>query len=197
MTPLHAALTRLPGLAALSADALEPMPLKGVAHDHVRLRGHGLVARVPRWSQMGLDPLAALDHQATAFRRAEPSGHTPRLVALLPPGEGLPMGALLVTEILGRTPRLPADMPAIARALAALHRLPVPADPAPPARPRRPGRGVAGAGRTPGRVVRRRRALPGRPPPDRRGAGRRPCGPTRRPASRHAGRGGHAPPEIS
>ncbi|MCG5243083.1 aminoglycoside phosphotransferase family protein [Azospirillum doebereinerae] len=131
MTPLHAALTRLPGLAALSADALEPMPLKGVAHDHVRLRGHGLVARVPRWSQMGLDPLAALDHQATAFRRAEPSGHTPRLVALLPPGEGLPMGALLVTEILGRTPRLPADMPAIARALAALHRLPVPADPAP------------------------------------------------------------------
>jgi len=123
---LHAALTRLPGLAALPADALEPMPLKGVAHDHVRLRGHGLVARIPRWSQMGLDPLAALDHQATAFRRAEASGHTPRLHAVLPPADGLPMGALLVTEIEGHTPRLPADMPAIARALAALHRLPVP-----------------------------------------------------------------------
>lgn len=126
MRALHAALTRLPGLAALPTDALEPMPLKGVAHDHVRLRGHGLVARIPRWSQMGLDPLAALDHQATAFRRAEASGHTPRLHAVLPPADGLPMGALLVTEIEGHTPRLPADMPAIARALAALHRLPVP-----------------------------------------------------------------------
>lgn len=131
MRALHAALTRLPGLAALPADALEPMPLKGVAHDHVRLRGHGLVARIPRWSQMGLDPLAALDHQATAFRRAEASGHTPRLHAVLPPADGLPphglpMGALLVAEIAGRTPRLPDDMPAIARALAALHRLPVP-----------------------------------------------------------------------
>lgn len=126
MRALHVALTRLPGLAALPADALEPMPLKGVAHDHVRLRGHGLVARIPRWSQMGLDPLAALDHQATAFRRAEASGHTPRLHAVLPPADGLPMGALLVTEIAGRTPRLPADLPAIARALAALHRLAVP-----------------------------------------------------------------------
>ncbi len=45
---------------------------------------------------------------------------------MLPPEEGLPTGALLVTEIVGRTPRLPGDMPAIARALAALHRLPVP-----------------------------------------------------------------------
>ncbi|SMH33698.1 phosphotransferase family protein [Azospirillum agricola] len=126
---LHAALARLPGFAALPMDALEPLPLKGVAHDHVRLRGHGLVVRIPRWSQMGLDPLTALDHQAAAFRRAEPSGHTPRLAAVLPPApaseNGLPLGALLVGEIVGRTPRLPDDMPAIARALAALHRLPL------------------------------------------------------------------------
>lgn len=123
---LHAALTRLPDFAALPAEALEPMPLKGVAHDHVRLRGHRLVARVPRWSQMGLAADAALDHQAAAFRRAEPCGHTPSLVAVLPPEPGLPMGALLVTEIAGRPPRLPGDMPAIARALAALHRMPLP-----------------------------------------------------------------------
>ncbi len=127
----------IPDLHALPADALEPMPQKGVAHDHVRLRGRGLVLRIPRWSQIGLDPAAALAHQAAAFQRAEPSGHTPRLVATLPPGAtlpsgaGLPMGALLVTEVVGRTPRLPADMAAIARALAALHRLPPPADPAP------------------------------------------------------------------
>jgi hypothetical protein len=125
------ALRRLPNLDALSADALEALPLKGVAHDHARLRGCALILRIPRWSQMGLDPAAALAHQAAAFQRAEASGHTPRLVATLQPDDGLPMGALLVTEVVGRTPRLPADMAAIARALAALHQLPPPADPTP------------------------------------------------------------------
>ncbi len=135
---LHAALTRLPRLADLPADALEPMPLKGVAHDHVRLRGRRLVARIPRWSQLGLDAWTALERQAAAFQRAEPSGHTPRFAGLLPPGEGLPLGALVVGEVEGRTPTLPGDMPAIARALAALHRMapldffePLPAPPDP------------------------------------------------------------------
>lgn len=123
---LLAALTRLPSFAGLAPDALEPMPRKGVAHDHVRLMGRGLVARVPRWSQMGLDPVANLNQQAAAFRRAAPSGHTPELVAVLAPNDGLPMGALIVTEIVGRSPRLPDHMPAIAHALAALHRLPLP-----------------------------------------------------------------------
>lgn len=118
----------LPALsAALMGAALEPMPLKGVAHDHVRLAGRGLVARVPRWSQQGLDPRTNLHYQATAFARAAPSGHTPELVDVLEPRDGLPMGALVVTEVAGRAPRLPQDMPAIARALAALHRLPLPA----------------------------------------------------------------------
>lgn len=128
-TALHAALTRLPGFADLPPDALEPMPRKGVSHDHVRLQGRGLIARVPRWSQMGLDPAANLEQQAAAFRRAAPSGHTPELAAVLPPSQDLPMGALLVSDIVGRSPRLPDDMPAIARALAALHALPLP-DPA-------------------------------------------------------------------
>ncbi len=123
---LHTALTRLPAFAGLSPDALEPMPRRGVAHDHVRLVGRGLVARVPRWSQLGLDPFANLEQQAAAFRRAAPGGHTPELAAVLPPGPDLPMGALVVTEIAGRPPRLPDDMPAIARALAALHALPLP-----------------------------------------------------------------------
>ncbi|AIB14370.1 aminoglycoside phosphotransferase (plasmid) [Azospirillum argentinense] len=125
---LHGALTRLPAFADLPSGALEPMPRRGVAHDHVRLPGKGLVARVPRWSQLGLDPFANLEQQATAFRRAAPSGHTPELAAVLPPGPDLPMGALVVTEIVGRPPRLPGDMPAIARALAALHALPLPPD---------------------------------------------------------------------
>lgn len=113
--------------AGLTWDALEPLPLKGVAHDHVRLAGRGLVARLPRWSQQGLDPAANLAYQAEAFRRAAPCGHTPELAAVLPPApDGLPMGGLVVTEITGRPPRLPADMAAIARALAALHALPLP-----------------------------------------------------------------------
>ena len=86
---LHAALTRLPAFAALPPDALEPMPRRGVAHDHVRLAGRGLVARVPRWSQLGLDPAANLEQQAAAFRRAAPGGHTPELAAVLPPGPEL------------------------------------------------------------------------------------------------------------
>ncbi|HYG85999.1 MAG TPA: aminoglycoside phosphotransferase family protein [Azospirillum sp.] len=102
------------------------MPLKGVAHDHVRLTGRGVIARVPRWSQQGLDPRTNLHYQATAFARAAAGGHTPELVDVLEPGDGLPMGALLVSEIVGRPPRLPDDMPAIARALASLHRLPLP-----------------------------------------------------------------------
>ncbi|WP_207456225.1 aminoglycoside phosphotransferase family protein [Azospirillum sp. SYSU D00513] len=131
MTPapipaLLASLRRLPAFRTLEAGDLAPMPLKGVAHDHLRLSGRGLVARLPRWSQVGLDAGANLHHQAAAFARAAPSGHTPELVAVLEPAEGLPMGALLVTEIAGRPPRLPDDMPAIARALAALHRMPLP-----------------------------------------------------------------------
>lgn len=117
---LRAALTGRP------VSALEPLPLRGVAHDHVRLAGTGLVARIPRWSQIGLDPASNLAHQATAFTRAQPSGHTPRLDSVLPPSDGLPMGALLVGEVEGRPPRLPEDLSAIAAALAALHRLPVP-----------------------------------------------------------------------
>ncbi|WP_448189142.1 aminoglycoside phosphotransferase family protein [Azospirillum sp. sgz301742] len=120
--------------AILGAD-LQPMPLKGVAHDHVRLIGRGVVARVPRWSQVGLDPAANLAYQAAAFARAAAGGHTPELVGVLEPRDGLPMGALLVTEIAGRPPRLPDDMPAIAEALAALHRLPLPNERPPLASP--------------------------------------------------------------
>ena len=104
------------------------LPPKGMAHAHFRLPD-GVLARVPRWSQIGLDAAANLRHQATAFTRAAPSGHTPRLIGTLEPGPDLPMGALLVEEISGRPPRLSEDYPAIAKALAAIHALP--SDPAP------------------------------------------------------------------
>ena len=69
-----------------------------MAHAHFRLPD-GALARVPRWSQIGLDATANLAHQATAFTRAAPSGHTPNLLGTLEPGPDLPMGALLVEEI--------------------------------------------------------------------------------------------------
>ena len=100
---------------------------KGLAHHHVRLEGSGLLARLPKQSQMGLPAQAALDYEAACFERAAPSGHGPRLHGVLPPSAALPRGGLLVEEIVGRNARLPGDLNAIAQALAAIHALPLPA----------------------------------------------------------------------
>lgn len=111
----------------LPADRLAAMDSRGVAHDHFRLIGADLVLRAPRAQALqGLDPAAALARQAAAFQRAAACVHAPRLHDVIPPGPDLPFGALVVEEIIGRPPRLPDDMPAIAAALAALHALPIP-----------------------------------------------------------------------
>lgn len=109
------------------ADEIVRLRDKGAAHAHYRLGRSGLLLRVPRLSQWALAPAENLAYQAACFGRAEPSGATPRLAAVLPPSEALPSGALAVEEIVGRPPRLPDDLPAIAAALAAIHRLPLPA----------------------------------------------------------------------
>lgn len=110
------------------ADAqLQPMADKGLAHHHVRLVGSGAIARLPKQSQMGLDARAALDYEAACFERAGVTGAAPRLAGRLPPSDALPRGGLLVQEIVGRSARLPQDLPAIAVALAAIHALPLPA----------------------------------------------------------------------
>ena len=102
----------------------EPMPDKGLAHWHFRLPGTGWLARVPKQSQMDLPAEANLAYQSACFVRAAPSGHTPKLLGVLSPSAHLPRGALLVEEIVGRPARLPADLPAIMEALAAIHALP-------------------------------------------------------------------------
>ncbi len=109
------------------AVELEPLAVKGIAHDHLRLVGTGLIARVPRRSQFALSAEENLAYQAACFERALPSGHTPRLDGVIAPCEGLSMGALVVEEIGGRPMRLPEDLPRSAEALASIHRLPVPA----------------------------------------------------------------------
>lgn len=137
MTPPHddALATALrAALPAVGIDVrglrLERLPDTGLAHDHLRLVGRGLLARVPKQSQMGLDATANLAYQAACFERAAAAGHAPRLHAVLAPAGAespLARGALLVEEIAGRPLPLPAGLPALVDALAALHALPLPA----------------------------------------------------------------------
>jgi len=109
------------------ADApLESLPDSGLAHSHLRLKGAGVLARIPKQSQMDLPAAANLAYQAACFERASASGHAPRLHGVLPPSAALPRGALLVEEIVGSAARLPRELPAIAEALAAIHSLPLP-----------------------------------------------------------------------
>jgi hypothetical protein len=134
-------LRALPATADIRAGDVAPMTAKGVNHDHLRIEGRGLILRVPRVVPWIPDAAAQLAGEAAAFRRAESAGVTPKLVAMLPPSSPLPRGALLVEEIIGRAPQLPADLPAIASALAGLHALPLPP---PTQRPPLPDHGTAG-----------------------------------------------------
>ena len=146
--PHHAVLDalRLALRAAGSALADAPLSLltdKGLAHHHVRLGGSGQLARIPKQSQMGLAAPAALAYEAACFERAAASGHVPRLHGTLAPSAALPRGALLVDEVIGRAARLPQDLVAMARALGAIHSMPLPAAARSAARRRRPAGGAA------------------------------------------------------
>ncbi len=105
---------------------LERLRDKGLAHDHVRLCGTGVLARIPKQSQMHLGAVDNLAYQKACFERAAPGGHAPRLFGVLPPGGFLPRGALLVEDIVGHNAALPADLGLIVQALASIHGLPLP-----------------------------------------------------------------------
>ncbi|MEO6986101.1 MAG: aminoglycoside phosphotransferase family protein [Paralcaligenes sp.] len=119
-------------LRALKSDyadcSLEILPDKGLAHHHVRIVGTGVIARIPKQSQLNLSAQDNLRYQAAAFERASRGGHAPRLIGLLLPDSSLPRGALLVQEIIGTTPRLPSDLGAISRAMASFHAMPLPTE---------------------------------------------------------------------
>jgi aminoglycoside phosphotransferase (APT) family kinase protein len=85
-----------------------------------------LILRLPRQTPWLGDPSTQLSVEAAAFRRAEPSGVTPRLTAVIEPSPVLPLGGLLVEDVAGHPPRLPADLAAIASALERLHGLSLP-----------------------------------------------------------------------
>jgi hypothetical protein len=105
---------------------LERLKDKGLAHDHVRLLGTGMLARIPKQSQMQLGALDNLAYQAACFTRASATGYAPRLMGQLMPCADLPRGALLIEEIVGRNAGLPNDLEAIIQSLAAMHALALP-----------------------------------------------------------------------
>ncbi|MFQ5972359.1 MAG: aminoglycoside phosphotransferase [Alphaproteobacteria bacterium] len=123
---LYRSLKRLDAFRDLPREALEPFATKGVSHDHVRIRGRGLVVRVPRFSQWKMPPPRMLAYETAAFARAAASGHVPALIDVIPAGDPVPTGALIVQEVPGRPPAGPEDFHAMAGALAALHTLAVP-----------------------------------------------------------------------
>ena len=110
----------------LSGSALQNLEDKGLAHDHVRILGSGLLARVPKQSQMQLAAQDNLTYQRICFERARASGHVPHLQGVLEPSAHLPRGALLVEEIAGRAVQLPQDIGLIVQALASIHTLALP-----------------------------------------------------------------------
>jgi hypothetical protein len=124
-------LHRVPALAHLRARDLKSLSSKGTAHGHVSIlppvEGRNLVVRIAY--AFPNDPTAAarLETQAEAFRRCAPSSATPRLFATVPPSTAMPGGLLIVDRIDGRVPQLPQELALMARSLAAIHSLPVPA----------------------------------------------------------------------
>ncbi len=120
------ALRRLDGFEDAAEGDLETMRVKGLVHEHVRIKGRGLVLRVPRLSQFGLEPEVNLAYQIACFERAQPSGATPAIHGFLAVEDRIPYGALVVEEIVGRAPRLPDDLARLADSLADIHMVPVP-----------------------------------------------------------------------
>jgi Phosphotransferase enzyme family len=111
---------------AYAGHRLEPLKAKGLAHDHVRICGTGLLARIPKQSQMRLSTLDNLAYQQSCFERASLAGHAPRCIKVLQPCPSLPRGALIVEEIVGRSTQLPHDLPLMAQSMAALHSIILP-----------------------------------------------------------------------
>ena len=126
LTALHRSLAVLGRFSEITLADLEPLRAKGLVHAHVRLRGAGIVLRIPRLSSFGFSPAENLTYQAACFARAAASGHVPALIGTIAPQPGIPWGALIISEIDGGTPPVPGGLAAIARALAAIHAVPVP-----------------------------------------------------------------------
>ena len=110
----------------LASAELRLLQDKGLSHDHVQLIGQGVLARIPKQSQMRLSAGVNLLYEHSCFERTAASGHTPHLHGMLPVSAGLPHGALLVQEVLGIPVQFPQHVQAVVEALASIHALPLP-----------------------------------------------------------------------
>ena len=127
---LAQALRANPRFRDVTDAAIEPLAMTGLARAHWRIAGRSLVLRVPRAADPERSPLASLGREAAAFARASASRRTPRLHEIIAPSAAVPLGALVVDEIVGRAPNLPGELGAIAATLAAIHALDLPPAPA-------------------------------------------------------------------
>jgi hypothetical protein len=123
---LHTALRALPRFAQTPVDALKALERKGLAHLHFRVQGGRAIVRVPVGTYGALDAAKSLEREAECFARAQTSDATPRLLGVLPVSADIPFGALVVDDIPGAAPRLPGELPAMASALSAIHKLKLP-----------------------------------------------------------------------
>ena len=120
------------GLENLLADtvwrgqSLRFLPDTGLAHAHVHLGDSGQLLRIPKQSQVGLDPEPHLAHEASCFQAAAPSLVTPALHQVLPVSPALPRGALVLDYVDGVPLALPEHLTPLSLSLARIHRVNVP-----------------------------------------------------------------------
>lgn len=112
----------LAGTKYESSD-LEMLEDLGLAHWHYRLVGKKKLLRVPKQSQMNLTPAKNLQYEGCCYQLCHPSGVTPIIFDIIKPTKNLPLGALVIEEIIGREIILKRDFLKIAKSLAALHSL--------------------------------------------------------------------------
>jgi Ser/Thr protein kinase RdoA (MazF antagonist) len=128
---LHKAVIADPRFESLEREQLVPLENDGITHWHVRLTDVAVddtpvLLRIPRLSQWDMPPEQQILYEAACFQRAQQSGCTPKFFGAFNVSESLPRGALVVESIEGRKPVIPKELPAIAKCLARLHRLPLP-----------------------------------------------------------------------
>jgi len=107
-------------------QSLRFLPDTGLAHAHVRLGDSGQLLRIPKQSQVGLDPEPHLAHEAVCFQTAAPSLVTPALHQVLPVSPALPRGALVLDYVEGVPLALPEHVASLSLSLARIHRVDVP-----------------------------------------------------------------------
>lgn len=120
----HAAHRALKGLSITELPVPTLLSQSGFSHQHYELPGTELIIRVPRTVRPGSGALGFLKYQRAAYIHAQPSGHSPAFLGLIPPSPTLLQGALLIARVTGRAPYLPFDLPALRNALFSLHTQP-------------------------------------------------------------------------